>query len=126
MIGKGLRSGVHCCCGFFKREGEKNLQRMQGKELRSLIHRKCTDIGDALSFLLTSPFFPPDNFHLANPLPVVLNRKSKSNCFINGYGKIAETNISTPLGWSDFRTICDGCKRRAPRCSQCPPAGQIG
>jgi len=57
MSGKGLRSGVHGCCRFFKREGEKNLQCMKGKGLRSLIQCKSTDIGNALSFLLISPFF---------------------------------------------------------------------
>jgi len=108
MSGKGLRSGVHCCSRFFKREGEKNLQCMMGKGLRSLIQSKFTDIGNALSFLLISPFFPAANFHLANPYPIVLNRKIKLISFINGNGYIAAAKTSTALGWRNFQKICDG------------------
>ncbi|MBU0967878.1 MAG: hypothetical protein KKA54_16010, partial [Proteobacteria bacterium] len=57
-----LRSGVHGCSRFFKREGEKNLQGMKGKGLRSHIHFEFTGKRNALSFLLISPVFLPDNF----------------------------------------------------------------
>lgn len=96
MNGTGLRSGVHRCYGFFKREGEKNPRGMKGKGLRSFIHFAFTGIGNALSFLLISPVFLPDKFfHLANPQPVVVNHDTKTILFING--NITETTTSTAL-----------------------------
>lgn len=74
MIGKGLRSGVHGCLGFFSREGVKNLPAMQGKGLRGHSHCEYPKIRKALSFPLISPVARPGCFsQRAHPQPVLLH-----------------------------------------------------
>lgn len=102
-----LRSRVHGCSRFFKREGEKNLQGVKGKGLRSHIHFAFTGIGNVSSFLLISPVFLPENFfHPANPSPVVLNHNTKTILFING--NITEAKTSTALRPGGFHLVRAG------------------
>jgi hypothetical protein len=102
-----LRSRVHGCAGFFKREGEKNLQGMKGKGLRSHIHFAFAGNGNAFSFLLISPVLLPDNFfHLAIPPPVMLNRHNQIIHLLNGY--ITETQTSTALQPCGFHLVRAG------------------
>ena len=107
MTGKGLRSRVHGCSRFFKREGEENLQCVKGKGLRSHLHFEFTGIGNASSFLLISPVFLPDNFfHPANTSPVVLDRNTQTILFINR--NITEAKTSTALRPGGFHLVRAG------------------
>ena len=99
MTGNGLRSRVHGCSRFFKREGEENLRCMKGMGLRSYLHFESAGSGNSPSFLLISPVFPPDIFfHLANSSPIVLNRTAQTMALRPGGFHLVRAGEAEPDG----------------------------
>jgi hypothetical protein len=105
MIGKGLRSGVHGCLGFFSREGVKNLPAMKGKGLRGHFHCEYPKIRKALSFPLISPVARPGCFsQRAHPQPV-LSHQHRGRPIPLIKHLITESKTSKALRPAGFRLV---------------------